>query len=319
MEKQSQFLKINNESRVNLELKKYEKNIYSQFGQDGVLEEVLSKICPLENINAFEVGGWDGVKLSNICNLAVNHNSNCIFVEANKKKYLQILENHKSRINKNKVFAFNEYLTAKGGSSAGNLIKKAGIKELDFISIDVDGMDYFIFRDLDISPKVILIEFNQTFHSDIEFIQEEDPSLNFGASSTAIAKLAIKKGYSIIHYFECDLLLVRNDLLEKMHFKTIPYQEITSKHYSYIGFGYDAKMFSFGFGEKKGPYCPWEKNLKISTTKFQALPSFLQIKYDSPKPVQFILLRFFIRLIYIGAIRKIPSYIKRYFEDSNKR
>ena len=59
-------------------------------------------------------------------------------------------------------------------------------------------MDYFILRDLDISPKVILIEFNQTFHNDIEFIQAEDPSLNFGASSTAIAKLAIKKGYSII-------------------------------------------------------------------------------------------------------------------------
>ena len=33
--------------------------------------------------------------------------------------------------------------------------------------------------------------------------------------------------------------------------------------------------------EKNGPYCPWEKNLKISTTRFQPLPSLLQIKYDS--------------------------------------
>ena len=104
-----------------------------------------------------------------------------------------------------------------------------------------------------------------------------------------------------------------------MKFKTIDYRQITSKDYSYIGFGYDAKMFAFGNGKKNGPYCPWEKNLKISTTRFQPLPSLLQIKYDSPKPVRFILLRFFIRLIYIGAIRKIPLYIKRYFQDSNKR
>ena len=34
------------------------------------LENVLSRIKPLNKIKALEVGGWDGVYLSNICNLA---------------------------------------------------------------------------------------------------------------------------------------------------------------------------------------------------------------------------------------------------------
>ena len=74
MSKNKYEIQIENASKTYLALKKFEKNIYSQFGQDGVLENILSRIGPLENINCLEVGGWDGVLLSNTCNLVRKFN-----------------------------------------------------------------------------------------------------------------------------------------------------------------------------------------------------------------------------------------------------
>ncbi len=307
-------IQIENLNKVPLPLKKFESNVYSQFGQDGVLKNILSKLGPLEEITCLEVGGWDGVYLSNICNLARNFNSNCIFVESNKKKYKEILDNHKFKISQKKVFAFNSLLDSKK-DTVSTFLNKAGFNHLDFLSIDVDGMDYFILRDLDISPKVILIEFNITFHPDVNFIQPEDPNVNIGSSSTAIAKLAEKKGYSIVHYFKCDLLLVKDELIDSLNLEKIPYQNIKSKNFSYIGFGYNAEMFSIGHGPYSGPVCPWEGSIKISPKRFQVLPNFLRYFNDSSSPILFLILKIVIRSIYLSGLRKtfylVSNKIKR--------
>ena len=310
MSKNKYEIQIENASKTYLALKKFEKNIYSQFGQDGVLENILSRIGPLENINCLEVGGWDGVLLSNTCNLVRKFNSNCIFIESNKKKYNQLLENHKLKIAQKKVFPFNSILDSKK-NSVSYFLKKAGFDQLDFLSIDVDGMDYFIFRDLDISPKVILIEFNPTFHPDVSFIQPEDPKVNIGCSSTAIAKLALKKGYSIVHYFESDLLLVKNELIGLLNLQRIPYQNITSNFFSYIGFGYNAEIFSIGYGSNFGPICPWEPNIKISPRRFQVLPKFLHFFSDYSGSFLFLRFKYFLRYLYLKGISKSINLISR--------
>jgi len=66
-------------SKKALKFKNFEKNIYSQCGQDGVLEEILSLITNIDKLVTFEVGGWDGVTLSNTCNLLRNFKSTSIF------------------------------------------------------------------------------------------------------------------------------------------------------------------------------------------------------------------------------------------------
>ena len=88
------YIHLETPKRNQLSLKKYERKIFSQYGQDGVLENLLSRIKPLNEIKALEVGGWDGVYLSNICNLAKNFDAYCIFIESNKEKFDQILINH---------------------------------------------------------------------------------------------------------------------------------------------------------------------------------------------------------------------------------
>ena len=53
-----------------LNLHDFKKNIYSQFGEDGILSELISRL-PQEALNhtAVEFGAWDGIHLSNIANL----------------------------------------------------------------------------------------------------------------------------------------------------------------------------------------------------------------------------------------------------------
>ena len=259
-----------------LKFKNFEKNIYSQCGQDGVLEEILSKITNIDKLVTFEVGGWDGVTLSNTCNLLRNFKSTSIFIEANKDKYKRLLENHKKELFAGKVFAFNEFLTPKGYTSPSSFLKRCGLQYVDFMSIDVDGMDYFIFRDLDISPKVVLIEFNPTFHPDVDFIQPENYKYNWGSSSNSIIKLARDKGYSLVHFFDTDLLLVRDDLIKEFNLDTIKSHEVFNKAYGYVGFGYDGTMFLIGSGKENGPYCPWEGGVDLPSTKIQILPPFLR-------------------------------------------
>tara|TARA_A100001011_G_scaffold130388_1_gene137383 strand:- start:13718 stop:14674 length:957 start_codon:yes stop_codon:yes gene_type:complete len=257
------------------EFTEYEENVFSQHGQDGVLKKLFSKINCLENITTFEVGGWDGVTLSNTCNLLKNHDAFSIFVEANKKKFEVLLKNHSKEIASGKVLALNEFLTPQGLSSPSKILKRAGISDLDFISIDVDGMDYFILRDLDISPKVILIEYNYTFHPNVEFVQPQDYKVNWGSSSSAVLKLAEKKGYGLVHFFETDLLLVRKDIIKNYNLKTIESYEVFSKANGFFGFGYDGTLLMFGDSKNKGPNCPWV-SAQFSPTNFQFLPSFLR-------------------------------------------
>ena len=47
------------------------------------------------------------------------------------------------------------------------------IINFDFLSIDVDGCDYYLFESLTkYKPKLICIEYNPTIPNDVEFIQE---------------------------------------------------------------------------------------------------------------------------------------------------
>ena len=298
-----------------LKLTKYEKNIYSQCGQDGVLENLLPKVTDINQLITFEVGGWDGVTLSNTCNFLRNFKAKSIFIEANREKFKSLLENHKTELAEGRAFAFNEFLTPKGYSSPSNFLKRSGLTHIDFLSIDVDGMDYFIFRDLDVSPKVVLIEFNPTFHPDVEFIQPENYKYNWGSSSSAIIKLAKEKGYELVHFFDTDLLFVRRDLISKSNLNVINQNAVFNKAFGYFGFGYDGTMFTIGNGNKNGPYFPWEDGVDFVSTKIQIFPSFLRFFISKKNYLEY--LKWTMRQIYLKNYKNVYLRLKSLFKNKN--
>ena len=176
------------------------KNIYSQNGEDGIIEYIFNKL-DIKNGKFIEFGAWDGKHLSNTYNL-FNKGWNGIYIESDLDKYKTLKNNFINDIDQ--ICCLNKMVGYKKNDNLDSIIEKTKFSnsEFDFISIDVDGLDYYIFKAMDkYLPKVISIEVNAG-HSPL-YDKEIDIDIaknNIGQSITIICKEAVKKGYFPLCY-----------------------------------------------------------------------------------------------------------------------
>lgn len=123
----------------------------------------------------------------------------------------------------------------------GQTFEAQGVpKDVDYISLDVDSVDYWLLRALfraGYKPRVLSTEFNPNFPGDalITFQPEWHAWTNrrvYGASAGALNKLASENGYvpvRIMHEM-LDIFFVRRDVLEQhCNMATVPsYVELSS-------------------------------------------------------------------------------------------
>ena len=76
-------------------LNKYSKKIYSQFGEDGIILEILNRLGS-QNLDNWcvEFGAWDGIHLSNTFNL-VQQGWNAVYIEGDKSRYKDLIRTSK--------------------------------------------------------------------------------------------------------------------------------------------------------------------------------------------------------------------------------
>jgi hypothetical protein len=230
-----------------MNLKKFEKNIQSQFGEDGIIEEIFNRIGTT-NKKCVEFGAWDGIHLSNSWNLWHNKGWEALLIEGDKVKFDLLVSNTKSYI---QVHPFLAFVSPEGEASIDSILKKVGFpKDLDLLSIDIDGDDYYIFESLvDFTPRLILVEYNPTIPPGVEIIQKKGEY--FGSSALSLLKLAHKKGYKLVHMTDTNLFLVKEELFWKLEIEE-PLLDIAFvySHITYLISGYDGKSFLVG----KPPY-----------------------------------------------------------------
>ena len=159
---------------------------YSQFGEDLILLDFFNK-TKLNKGFFFEFGAWDGIYLSN-CRLLYEKGWEGCFVEADKRKFIDLKKNYD---NETKVKLINEFINVTN-NSLDNIIQKYNIKEIDLLSIDIDGRDLSVWKTLsNLKPKFVIIEFNQFIPFDIEY---EDTTHQFiGNSVLSIYKYIRRK------------------------------------------------------------------------------------------------------------------------------
>src|ERR1700687_312128 len=73
------------------DFKKLERNAYSQYGEDGIIDWGLSQTEPRHRI-CVEFGAWDGRTLSNTFNLVANHGWRAVYIEADARKFRVLQE-----------------------------------------------------------------------------------------------------------------------------------------------------------------------------------------------------------------------------------
>jgi hypothetical protein len=160
--------------------------------------------------NFIEFGAWDGKKYSNTCKLFLEKWSG-IYIEADKKKFKDLVNNFGKE---ERLTLINAKVGFDENDNLDEIIKNSNHvnKQFDFCSIDVDGLDYFIFKAMNIYlPKVICIEINAG-HSPL--YDEEIPiniaSNNIGQSMKIICEHAATKNYFPLCY-TANLFLIKNE------------------------------------------------------------------------------------------------------------
>ncbi len=170
----------------------------SQFGEDGIIEKIF-EIIPAASQNHWccEFGAWDGKHCSNTNHLINSKNWTGVLIEANPVKFEDLKATFKGC---SRAVLVKEFVEISGPSSLDNILERAGApKDMDLLSVDIDGNDYYIFKSLQLfRPKVVVIEFNPCVPDNIEFVQKPEPLLKQGTSLLAMTNMARAKGYELV-------------------------------------------------------------------------------------------------------------------------
>jgi len=126
--------------------------------------------------------------------------------------------------------------------------------EIDLLSIDIDGNDYWIWKAINVvKPRVVVIEYNSAFGNKSITIKYDSnfrrsikhkTSLYFGASLSALTKLAKEKGYILVGRCSegVNAFFVRKDVV-KRKFKEISPIETFYENEGMTKFGNPEKQF----------------------------------------------------------------------------
>lgn len=148
----------------------------------------------------------------------------------------KILNNFKNPIYENRLTVLNRFITAENINDILSETEAANIKDIDLLSIDIDGNDYHVFKSINvINPRVVVIEYNGKFPPPIKWIMPYNPNYiwdfsdNYGASLEAINELAKIKNYQLVG---TNINGVNAFLLETTYVKTFFAKIILQKIYS---------------------------------------------------------------------------------------
>lgn len=195
---------------------------YSQSDEDGLLLYLFSLIgfsnrLVLDIASGAPLGG-------NTTNLIVNWGFHALLLEGNSR----LVEEARLFYKRNLDTGMFPPLVRQAWITAENinqLVSKEGFSgEIDLFSLDVDGVDYWLWESLEVvSPRVVMVEYQNLFYPDEAVTVPYSQDFNrfsthpdfFGASLAAFVKLAHRKGYRLVgsNRYGFNAFFVRNDVV----------------------------------------------------------------------------------------------------------
>ena len=201
----------------------YEFKIFSQFGDDGIIQYLIKNVS-IEN-NTFIEFGVENYLESNTRFLMMASNWSGFVMDGSPEAMNSL---------KRQSWYWKYSLTHKTAfidqDNINTLLADTGFSNIGLLHVDLDGNDYHILKEIDLSnlhPSIIIMEYNSVFGHERaitvpyskDFVRTEAhySNLFFGASLAALHYAAVKKGYCLVG---CNLAgnnayFVRKDLLNK--------------------------------------------------------------------------------------------------------
>lgn len=190
------------------QLKQRERNVYSQYGEDGIVEWIFGRLAP-GNKTCVEFGAWDGRNLSNTFNLVAHHGWKAVYIEADPNKFPAL---QKTAIAFPAITAVCSLVTSAGDSALDEILRRCNVpEEFDILSIDIDGNDYDVWEaSVRYRPRLVIVEFNSTFPGEFSYVDRGGRGF-IGSSAAAFAALAARKGYGLLGRTATNLFFLRSD------------------------------------------------------------------------------------------------------------
>jgi hypothetical protein len=191
-------------------LQKFRNKVTSQAGEDGLIEKIF-EIAGTTNQYCIEFGAWNGKHNSNTWNLLKNKGWSGLLIEANEARFAELEVEYADHEG---VTSLNGLVETAGEQSLDAILARVGAPdEPDLLCIDIDGMDWHIWKSLTkFAPRLVVIEFNPSMSSDVIYIQDDDPSVFHGCSLLALIELGKLKGYELVATTEFNGLFVKQEL-----------------------------------------------------------------------------------------------------------
>ena len=197
--------------------------VYSQTDEDGVLLYIFSLIGSTNKI-CVEVA-FKLPEGANTTNLICNWGWTGFLIEGNEHHIKQSREFFESH-NDTTIYPpklIQEWVTAE---NINGLLQENGVAgEIDLFSIDIDGVDYWIWKSLNIiRPRVVIVEYQSIWGADTSVTVPYRPDFTrddetfFGASLAAFVKLGREKGYRLVgcNKFGFNAFFIREDIGENV-------------------------------------------------------------------------------------------------------
>ncbi|QHT66624.1 hypothetical protein GXP67_08130 [Rhodocytophaga rosea] len=188
-------------------LEEVELRCYSQNGEDGILLYIFSLIGTT-NKRVVEISAGDGLEC-NAANLIINHGWFGLLIDGNSK----LIENGKKAYRKLRDTRSCPPILKSAWVTKENINEVIQVEgftgEIDLFSLDLDGIDYWLLKELDIvSPRVIVLEYQNIwkteravtvpYSSDFRHNASKYDTNYMGASLPAFIKLLKGKGYRYV-------------------------------------------------------------------------------------------------------------------------
>ena len=200
--------------------------VFSQDFEDGIIQYLL-KSLKIYNVRFVEIGTQDYTE-SNTRYLFETMRCDGLLIDP----YPNLEKKIKSfcKTWQNNIKIHNDYINSQ---NINNILKKYSFEgNLDIFSLDIDGIDYWILKE--IKPKIskiFIVEYNPYFgptkNISAPNIEKFDrfkyhyTGFCFGASLLSIINLMKQKGYTFIgtNRLNCNAFFIQNNLLHKINLK----------------------------------------------------------------------------------------------------
>jgi hypothetical protein len=186
-------------------LAEVEFRVFSQFGEDGIIQYLIRAIGIPPEARRFVEFGVEDYSEANTRFLLINDNWRGLLMDSNASRVQAIQQT--SLYWRHDLTAIHAHVTRE---NINGLLEAQDFRgEIGLLSIDIDGNDYWVWEAIEaVRPIIVVAEYNSVLGRQHAIVVPYDPAfaiarahpstLYFGASLRALCQLAKRKGYVFV-------------------------------------------------------------------------------------------------------------------------